>query len=161
MASWRKATLEELPWQPIEGFPGVSMRFLGDSQETGPWVMHVRHRPNYQEPRHWHEADTVYVFTAGEMTIGEEGTYRPGDVRWVREGTFYGPETAGAEGCEFLLIGAGSPMMHYEAPESPAAAIGERGSAYRVGDGRARGRRARGQRRERRFGWRHRRPRDG
>jgi hypothetical protein len=35
-------------------------------------------------------------------------------VRWVRAGTFYGPETAGPDGCEFILIGAGNPTMHYE-----------------------------------------------
>ena len=116
MANWRKTTLDEVDWQPVEGFPNVWMKFLGDSLEDGPWVLQVRHGPNYEEPKHWHEADTVYIFTAGEMRVGDEGTYRPGDVRWVRARTFYGPETAGPDGCEFILVGAGNPMMHYEPP---------------------------------------------
>jgi hypothetical protein len=116
VANWSKTTLDEMEWQPVEGFPDVWMKFLGESLEDGPWVMQVRHGPNYVEAQHWHEADTFYIFTAGEMRVGGEGTYAPGDVRWVRAGTFYGPETAGPDGCEFILIGAGNPMMHYEPP---------------------------------------------
>lgn len=114
--AWRKSTLDDIDWQPVEGFPNVWMRFLGENLDEGPWVLHVKHGPNYVENRHWHEADTVYVFTAGEMIVDGEGSYRPGDVRWVRAHHFYGPERAGPGGCEFLLVGAGNPMMHYEPP---------------------------------------------
>lgn len=113
---WRKVTLADIEWQSPEGFPDVAMKFLGENLETGPYVLQVRHAPNYVEPKHWHEADTIYIFTAGEMIVGGEGSYRPGDVRWVRAGTYYGPETAGPDGCEFFLIGAGIPMMHFEPP---------------------------------------------
>jgi hypothetical protein len=113
---WRKATLDDVDWQPVEGFPGVSMKFLGESLERGPWVLQVQHAPGYVENRHWHEADTVYIFTAGEMRVADEATYRPGDVRWVRAGLLYGPEIAGPQGCEFILVGAGNPTMHYETP---------------------------------------------
>ena len=116
MAEWRKTTLADVEWQPVENFPDVSMKFLGESLEEGPWVLQVRHAPNYVEGKHWHEADTVYVFTAGEMMVDGEATYRPGDVRWVRAGSYYGPERAGADGCEFLLVGAGNPQMHFEPP---------------------------------------------
>jgi hypothetical protein len=116
MANWRKATLADVPWEPVEGFPGVAMKFLGESLDVGPWVLQVRHPPDYVEARHCHEADTVYVITAGEMAVPGEGTYRPGDVRWVRAGTFYGPEAAGPSGCEFLIIGAGRPDMRFEPP---------------------------------------------
>jgi hypothetical protein len=118
MDSWNRATLAELEWQPVEGYPQVSMKFLGESLDVGPWAMQIRFAPNYVERRHWHEADTFYIITAGEMGVGDEGTYRPGDVRWVRARTFYGPETAGPEGCEFILIGAGNPAMHYEEPSA-------------------------------------------
>ena len=36
-----------------------------------------------------------------------EGTYEVGDIRWVKAGTAYGPEAAGPEGCDVMLIGAG------------------------------------------------------
>ena len=116
--NWSKATLAQLPWEAVDGYPGVKWRFLGESQEDGPWIMHIQHSPGYVEKKHWHEADTVYVFTDGEMVVDGEGTYRPGDVRWVRAGTYYGPETAGPDGCEFLLISYGLAAMHYEAPSS-------------------------------------------
>jgi hypothetical protein len=116
MADWLKTTLADVDWQPVEGYPDVSMKFLGDSMEEGPWAMQIRFAPGYVEAAHWHEADTFYIVTTGELRVGDEGTYRPGDVRWVRAGTFYGPETAGPEGCEFILIGAGNPTMHYEPP---------------------------------------------
>lgn len=35
------------------------------------------------------------------------GWYSEGDLRWVRAGVTYGPEEAGPEGCEFLLISYG------------------------------------------------------
>jgi hypothetical protein len=111
-----KTTLDDVEWQPVEGYPDVSMRFLGESLEAGPWAMQIRFAPGYVESPHWHEADTFYIITKGEMVVGDEGAYRPGDVRWVRARTFYGPETAGADGCEFILIGAGNPAMHYEPP---------------------------------------------
>ena len=43
MANWSKTTLDEMEWQPVEGFPDVWMKFLGESLEDGPWVMQVRH----------------------------------------------------------------------------------------------------------------------
>jgi hypothetical protein len=117
MKAWHKASLADIEWQTPDGFPDVQMKFLGESLEHGPHVLLVRHPPEYVEPKHWHEADTVYIFTSGEMRVEGEASYRPGDVRWVRAGTYYGPETAGPDGCEFFLIGAGgSPLMHFEPP---------------------------------------------
>ena len=67
-----KTTLDEMEWQPVEGFPDVWMKFLGESLEDGPWVMQVRHGPNYVEAQHWHEADTFYIFQTVEMQDPEE-----------------------------------------------------------------------------------------
>lgn len=63
--------------------------------------------PNYVGKVHWHPADTVYVIRRGEFTVEGEGTFRVGDVRWVKAGTAYGPEGAGPEGCDVMLMGAG------------------------------------------------------
>ena len=106
--------LEDLPWLPgrvlLDGDPNdtsVVVKFLGEDLEKGPWCTYIKFGPGVEEPSHWHHHDTIYIFMAGEMTIGDEGTFRPGDVRWVRTGHFYGPETAGPEGAEFFLISAG------------------------------------------------------
>ena len=105
MEFWSRIVLADVPWQPQPGYDGVFVRLLGESVEAGPPVMHIRFVANYVEPPHWHGLDTLYVITAGELTVGSEGVYRVGDIRWVRAGTFYGPEVAGPEGCEFVLAG--------------------------------------------------------
>lgn len=64
--------------------------------------------PNYVGKLHWHPADTVYVIRRGEFIVEGEGTYRVGDIRWVKAGTAYGPECAGPEGCEVVLIAKGT-----------------------------------------------------
>ena len=63
--------------------------------------------PNYVGRVHSHPTDTVYVIRRGEFIVEGEGTYVEGDIRWVKSGTPYGPEAAGPDGCEVMLIGAG------------------------------------------------------
>ena len=38
------------------------------------------------------------LIQSGEFIVDGEGSYRPGELRWVRAGVAYGPERAGAEG---------------------------------------------------------------
>jgi hypothetical protein len=64
--------------------------------------------PDYVGKVHWHPADTVYVIRHGQFTVAGEGTYEVGDIRWVKAGTAYGPEGAGPDGCEVMLIAAGA-----------------------------------------------------
>jgi hypothetical protein len=64
--------------------------------------------PNYVGKVHWHPADTVYVVRRGQFIVDGEGTYEVGDLRWVKAGTPYGPERAGPDGCEVLLIAKGT-----------------------------------------------------
>ena len=106
---WKRVRLDEIERQPDVDHPGASAAFLGEDMETGPWLLHVRLEAGTSIPAHWHTSDTIYVITMGEMSVGDEGAYRTGDVRWVRAGTFYGPEVAGADGCELLLISSGGP----------------------------------------------------
>ena len=63
--------------------------------------------PGYVGKLHWHPADTVYVVQRGQFIVEGEGTYEVGDIRWVKAGTAYGPEAAGPDGCDVMLIGAG------------------------------------------------------
>jgi hypothetical protein len=76
--------------------------------------------PNYVGKRHWHPADTVYIIRQGQFTVAGEGTYEVGDIRWVKAGTPYGPEGAGPEGCEVILIAAGKfPLPTYDPSIDP------------------------------------------
>ncbi|HEV8297567.1 MAG TPA: cupin domain-containing protein [Acidimicrobiales bacterium] len=82
--------------------------------------------PNYVGKLHWHPADTVYVVRRGQFIVEGEGTYEVGDIRWVKAGTPYGPEAAGPDGCEVMLIAAGSfPLPTHD----PAADAPPRGTA--------------------------------
>jgi hypothetical protein len=74
--------------------------------------------PDYVGEVHAHPADTVYVVRQGQFIVEGEGTYEVGDIRWVKAGTPYGPERAGPEGCEVMLMAAGVfplPTVHHEA----------------------------------------------
>jgi quercetin dioxygenase-like cupin family protein len=79
--------------------------------------------PNYVGKVHSHPTDTVYVIRRGEFIVEGEGTFVEGDIRWVKSGTPYGPEAAGPEGCEVMLIGAGK----FPLPTHDHAAAAPRG----------------------------------
>ena len=51
---------------------------------------------------HSHPCDTLYVIQSGEFIVDGEGSYRPGELRWVRAGVTYGPERAGPDGAVVL-----------------------------------------------------------
>jgi redox-sensitive bicupin YhaK (pirin superfamily) len=86
----------------------IETQFLGESWEKGPWIVPNRFPPNTKAAKHSHNHDTVYYITKGTMSFNDgSGWYAPGDLRWVRKGTVYGPEEAGPEGVEFLLISQG------------------------------------------------------
>jgi hypothetical protein len=101
---------DSIPWTALER-PGSWMRELGDGVEDGPWIVQIRFEPNAVVPVHWHKCDTVYLIHEGSMSFGPDAAgndkmYRAGDIRWVRAGYYYGPETAGPDGCTFTLIGS-------------------------------------------------------
>jgi hypothetical protein len=98
---------DAVPWTAVEDRPGVHSRFLGENSEDGPWVVQVKFEPHSMGQPHWHEADTVYIVTQGAMSFGGDMCHA-GELRWCRAGYYYGPETAGPEGCEFFLIGSGN-----------------------------------------------------
>lgn len=89
------------------GRPTTPVRLL----HTGvPFVLEADFPPGFRAGLHWHPHDTVYVITAGALQFGDEGWFRPGDVRWVRGGHSYGPELAGPEGVRFHLVSLGGPI---------------------------------------------------
>lgn len=75
-----------------------------------PFVLEADFPPAFRAGLHWHPHDTLYVITAGALQFGDEGWFRPGDVRWVRGGHSYGPELAGPDGVRFHLVSLGGPI---------------------------------------------------
>lgn len=100
-------------FEHMSGIPKV--KFLGDTWETGPWIVPNKFPPNMVAERHAHAADTIYVIMRGSMTFNDgTGWYKNGDVRWVRANNMYGPEESGPEGCEFILISLGPIDVQWE-----------------------------------------------
>ena len=98
---------DEFEWETFHdphGRPTTPTRVL---KNNGPFLIEAKFPAHFCADQHWHPYDTIYVVTTGEMRIGDEGAFRPGDIRWVKAGHTYGPEEAGSEGVQFHLFSLG------------------------------------------------------
>ena len=103
-----KITPADVEWEMFHdphGRPTSPVRNL--TVDGGPNLIEAKFPPDFYAGDHWHPYDTIYVFTQGEMKVGGEGSYKPGDIRWVKAGHVYGPEEAGPEGVQFYLLANG------------------------------------------------------
>lgn len=86
------------------GRPTTPVRML---KTDGPSFLETTFEPNFSIGHHWHPFDTLYFIMEGEMSIGPEGNFVPGDVRWIKAGHVYGPELSGDDGVRFFLMSMG------------------------------------------------------
>ena len=95
------------PAQLVDGStPAITLKpLVGEGCDL--CVMTFEFPPGYAGVVHSHPEDTVYLVRRGTFIVDGEGTFLPGDIRWVKAGTFYGPERAGDDGCEVVLITKG------------------------------------------------------
>lgn len=106
--------------------PGSTLGLFGDGlgQDGAPFVVRVSDPPNHTRPAHSHHADVLYLYVAGEHRIDGEGAYRAGDVRWVRAGHSYGPETTGPQGGSWWVISDADPTPINSATDAePPASV--------------------------------------
>lgn len=97
----------------------IKVKFMGESWEKGPWIVPNNFPPNCKAGIHQHNYDTVYVVMQGSLNFNDGlGWLKPGDVRWVRAGTWYGPEEAGPEGCIFVLVSQGPIEVKWDSGEA-------------------------------------------
>jgi quercetin dioxygenase-like cupin family protein len=97
---FRIADAEAVRYEHPEIEPYVLLRRVSSE----PSMVEVTFPPGARLGLHSHPTDTLYVFRSGEFLIEGEGTFVPGDVRWVRGGVEYGPESAGPEGAVALVV---------------------------------------------------------
>ena len=107
------------------GRPTTPVRML---KTDGPSFLETKFEPNFEIGHHWHPFDTLYIIMDGNMTIGPEGNFVPGDVRWIKAGHHYGPEVSGPNGVRFFLMAFGDEIGLnwadlYETPEPLAARL--------------------------------------
>ena len=104
--------------------PTTPVRML---KTDGPTFLETKFEPNFHIGHHWHPFDTLYIIMEGEMSIGPEGNFAPGDVRWIKAGHAYGPEVAGAEGVRFFLMSMGDEVgLNWADLYDTPAALNER-----------------------------------
>ena len=107
MSSAQHIRPDDLDWETFHdphGRPTTPTRILKTSE---PFLIEADFPAHFYAGTHWHPHDTIYLITRGEMRIGDEGSFRPGDIRWVKAGHAYGPEEAGEEGVQFHLFSLG------------------------------------------------------
>lgn len=98
---------DDLVWDQYpdpHGRPTSPVRVLRAAE---PFLIEADFPADFHAGLHWHPHDTIYLVTAGEMRIGEEGRFAPGSLRWVKAGHVYGPEEAGPHGVRFHLFSLG------------------------------------------------------
>ncbi len=100
--------------------PRIGLRPLV-TDECDLMVMTFTFPPHYEGVVHSHPQDTVYIVRRGQFLVEGEGTFLPGDLRWVKAGTPYGPERAGPDGCEVILVTIGSFPPENGPPVDPDA----------------------------------------
>lgn len=101
---YRPSKVEWELFHDPHGRPTTPVRML---KTDGPSFLETKFEPNFSIGHHWHPFDTLYFIMEGNMTIGPEGNFVPGDVRWIKAGHVYGPEVSGADGVRFFLMSQG------------------------------------------------------
>ena len=113
---------------PDPGSPGSTVRVFAEGlgQDGMPFAVLVEDPPDHTRAAHHHHGDVLYLYVDGEHTVEGEGTYVAGDVRWVRAGHRYGPETTGPEGGSWWVLSNANPLPIEAAPPAAARAIDAR-----------------------------------
>ena len=128
MADAQHIKPDDLPWESFHdphGRPTTPTRILRSRE---PFLIEADFPANFYAGEHWHPHDTIYLITQGEMRIGDEGAFCPGDIRWVKAGHAYGPEEAGEQGVQFHLFSLGGDIGLnwadlYEVPKTLTARL--------------------------------------
>jgi anti-sigma factor ChrR (cupin superfamily) len=85
--------------------PGVRYaRFLMDEDDRhSPLVILTRFAPGEVVAPHTHGTNYFEYVVEGEQTVGKT-RFGPGDVRFAKAGTGYGPIVIGPEGCTVVIV---------------------------------------------------------
>lgn len=79
-------------------------RFLMDEDDnTSPLVILTKFAPGEVVDPHTHGTNYFEYVVSGEQTVGKT-LFGPGDVRFAKAGTGYGPIKIGAEGCTVVIV---------------------------------------------------------
>ena len=132
MNTWKHISPKDYEWNLFGDKNGRETSMVKTFFEGNQFIWEASLKPNYLAESHWHPYDIVQIFLEGEFISEEEGSFFPGDVRWVKAGKST-IESAGSEGSRFYLIALGGniPLMWddlYEVPDDLKNQLTERGN---------------------------------
>lgn len=91
---WAKGTSEGIDYA----------RFLMDEDDTSsPLIILTKFQPGEVVEPHTHGTNYFEYVIDGEQTVGKV-KFGPGDIRFAKAGTGYGPITIGPEGCTVVIV---------------------------------------------------------
>ena len=131
--NWERIDRSSVAWEGFEeGLADETTTDVRWLREEDPWIVEAKHPATSVSPAHYHPFDVVYLYTGGSVSMAAEPgqvgsarqptTYRAGDLRFVKAGTVYGPETTGADGSLFYTFTfGGRPSVSYADDAQQAA----------------------------------------
>ena len=109
-----------LDWVQVpEGLELTKFNMSVDPEDPeAPLAMFLRLPPGFVLGRHGHECYRVEVVITGSMILEDGQVLGPGDISVTSPNVFYGPHTAGPEGCLSVEIfsQSGTSVGIYEEP---------------------------------------------
>jgi hypothetical protein len=95
-----ESSLEDPRWVNYEDGSRTLMVSMGDSEDAA--LIAFYHVPStYRFEPHAHHSHYITYIISGAMRVGRTW-YGPGDIRIQEEGSVYGPEEAGPDGCTMI-----------------------------------------------------------
>lgn len=123
--SWERIDCRTVAWEGFEeGLADETTTDVRWLREQDPWIVEARHPATSVSPAHYHPFDVVYLYRGGSLSMdaepGQVGVerrptmYEAGELRFVKAGTVYGPETTGTDGSLFYTFTfGGRPSVAY------------------------------------------------
>lgn len=92
--------MSEATRQVMPGWDLGSIVLADDvDDQAAPVASILKIAPNDVLPRHAHDCHRVEIILEGSLATGSGEVLTPGDIMVSRRGEFYGPHTAGPDGC--------------------------------------------------------------
>ena len=132
MTYWKHIKTSEYEWDFFGDKHGRETSKVRTFYEGNQYIWEANLLPNYVAESHWHPYDIVQIFLEGEFIAEGEGSFYPGDIRWVKAGQST-IEGAGEAGSRFYLIALGGdiPLMWddlYPLPDDLKETLSKRGN---------------------------------
>ena len=130
--NWKYIRPSEYDWELFKDTHGRKTSMVREFVTGDEYIWEASLEPNYVAESHWHPFDIVQIFLEGEFIAEGEGSFFPGDIRWVKAG-HSSVEGASDQGSRFYLIALGGdiPLMWddlYQVPKDLKDQLSKRGS---------------------------------